>query len=72
MTCVNNFKYQTKQLEENWRAVDTYLKDKAYTMEVNNTEIENIQIFTSSCFLKGHIKAHKAVKLLYSISQALW
>lgn len=39
MTCVNNFKYQTKQLEENWRAVDTYLKDKASEKKVNNTEI---------------------------------
>lgn len=39
MTYVNNFKYQTRQLEENWRAVDTFLKDKACKMEVNNTEI---------------------------------
>lgn len=39
MTYVNNFKYQTKQLEENWRAVDTYLKDIASKMEFNNTEI---------------------------------
>lgn len=39
MTYVNNFKYQTKQLEENQRAVDTYLKDKASKMEANNTKI---------------------------------
>jgi hypothetical protein len=71
MTYVKNFKSQTKQLKENWSTVGIHLKNKATKMEVNNTEIHNIQIFTEGCFLWGHIKAHKAFIILCSISQAL-
>ena len=71
MTYVKNFKCQTKQPNKNWSTVDIHLKNKATKMEVNNTEIYNIQIFTEACFLQGHIKAQEAFKILCSISQPL-